>query len=310
MARELSIPVKVLAQPDRGSTEAGLAATSPPVIAGAIPAGAVVPEHFVGYVAAAGAGYVATAVGSTPSVVAEAASGVSPAEVRDFHQAIAHAGGDAWVEGGICRGFVRGLEVARLEPGNGSGPATMAVGVGRNDAQGHGLLHSREVPEALVERVVGLVAARRRAGQPAHPANQLALERWLRDTLVRHPDLGRCSWIAPVFVPGDRFFDRQPVAAAGIGTDGRAAVVVCSVGVDVTLVPYAARARRWLRSALPLGGIDDARLLLVVPAPDAIAPLRRMAGLLRGAELVTVLGTWRAVAGARRGEPAISRGHA
>jgi hypothetical protein len=65
-------------------------------------------------------------------------------------------------------------------------------------------------------------------------------------------------------------------------------VVVCSVGIDLDLVPYAADAR------LELGA--EARLVLVVPERDAHPFTRQLAAALtRPAELLTVTDGWRSL---------------
>jgi hypothetical protein len=64
------------------------------------------------------------------------------------------------------------------------------------------------------------------------------------------------------------------------------AVLVCSVGVDLDLVPAAAEARLFLA--------PDAPLLLAVPERDDHPVTRALvAQLLRPAEIVTVSGDWR-----------------
>jgi hypothetical protein len=64
-------------------------------------------------------------------------------------------------------------------------------------------------------------------------------------------------------------------------------VVVCSVGIDLDLVPFAADARL-------AAGRPDARLVLVVPERDAHPVTRELATLLRvPAEIVAVPGEWR-----------------
>jgi hypothetical protein len=65
-------------------------------------------------------------------------------------------------------------------------------------------------------------------------------------------------------------------------------VVVCSVGVDVNLVPAAADAR--------LQHAPGARLLIVVPEGDDYGLTRELAGALREpAEVVTIGRDWPAL---------------
>ena len=58
--------------------------------------------------------------------------------------------------------------------------------------------------------------------------------------------------------------------AAGLGDDGEPVVVVCSVGIDLDLVPFASDARGAL-------GPPGARLLLAVPERDDHAVTRALA---------------------------------
>ena len=76
---------------------------------------------------------------------------------------------------------------------------------------------------------------------------------------------------------------------SGVDADGGEVVVVCSVGVDLDLVPYASDARAT--------DAPDARLVLVLPERDAVDITRRLAGrLLEPADLVTVGDGWRSIA--------------
>jgi hypothetical protein len=109
---------------------------------------------------------------------------------------------------------------------------------------------------------LGTVREQRRAGAPDHPLQRLVPERWLRAIVLQRPELVGASalrrvegTVAPASVK-----DLQPAGAVGVDTDGQPIVVVCSVGVDLDLVPAAADARL-------LDG-RDARLVLAVPERD------------------------------------------
>ena len=74
----------------------------------------------------------------------------------------------------------------------------------------------------------------------------------------------------------------MPCVALGAGVDGAPVVVVCSAGVDLDLVPFAADAREALADS-------GARLILVVPEGDDHPVTRRLAARLAvPAEVVTV----------------------
>ncbi len=67
--------------------------------------------------------------------------------------------------------------------------------------------------------------------------------------------------------------DPVPAVAAGLDINGEPIVVVCSIGIDLDLVPYAADARA---ATGPVG----ARLLLAVPERDDHAVTRALAARL------------------------------
>ena len=205
-------------------------------------------------------------------------------ENKDFEAAIYEdvfetAGADAVVEHGILRAEVLGLEVARVEDGR------LLVGVGKHDREAHQLARpDRAAAEALVETVT-IVQEYRRAGAGAHPANQLAVERWLRAVVVARPELVGLpgAKLRPVANPVERLDLRQPAPAAAVG-DG--VMVACSVGIDTDLVPAAADA--WAAHGRP------PRLLLAVPEKDDHAITRALAErLVQPAEIVTVPSSWR-----------------
>ena len=75
---------------------------------------------------------------------------------------------------------------------------------------------------------------------PLHPFNRLARERLLRWQLVSEPSLiGAVTLVAPP-VPRLNVKDAVPCVAAGRDAPGAAIVVVCSTGVDLDLIPFAA----------------------------------------------------------------------
>jgi hypothetical protein len=73
-----------------------------------------------------------------------------------------------------------------------------------------------------------------------------------------------------------------PCVAAGEDTEGHPVLVVCSVGIDLDLVPFAADARAG-------DGREGVRLLVAVPERDAHPVTRALLARLRDpAELVAV----------------------
>lgn len=178
---------------------------------------------------------------------------------------------------GYVAGELRGLEVARIVNDR------LEVGVGEADRELTAMLHGDLAPEAALERVVTIVQEHRRPDAPRHPLNQLVPERWLRWTLRNEPGLVGLDAVEPAPSPRPRLGLRERDIAAARGHD---AVVVCSVGVDLDLVPAAAE----VRSALDV----DARLFLVVPERDDHPITRALAAqLVRPAEVVVVSSDWR-----------------
>jgi hypothetical protein len=73
--------------------------------------------------------------------------------------------------------------------------------------------------------------------------------------------------------------DPVPCVAAGTDADGRPVVVVCSSGVDLDLVPFAADARAAHDGARP--GEGGSRLVIVTPSRDRLPVVGQIADRLR-----------------------------
>jgi hypothetical protein len=193
------------------------------------------------------------------------------------------------LEHGVLYGEVLGLEVARVVASP-QGAWRLSVGVGRHDRRAHEDLLAGGDAGAVLDDVVRTVRSRRRPGAGTHPATTLARERWLRAVVVGNPSLVGARQLRPVAAATPRadLLQPAPAPAVGLDCDGSDLVVVCSVGVDVDLVPAAADAR-----SLHAPG---ARLLIVVPEGDDYASTRDLAGALREpAEVATVSRDWPAL---------------
>lgn len=193
---------------------------------------------------------------------------------------IAAAGADPVCEWGVLVGEVAGLEVCRAVLSNETGEATLAVGVGAHDREAFAMLHGDRPPLVALQGVVQAVAPHRQPGAAPHALNRIATERLLRARLIDEPDIVGASTLFVADPPVARSNLKDPVPCVAVGTDrsGQAITVVCSVGIDLDLVPFAADAR------LRHGG----RLIVVVPEQDAHAVTRQLLGRLREpAELVT-----------------------
>ena len=160
------------------------------------------------------------------------------------------AGLEIVAEGGLVRGEVNGLEVARIVHGATTAGVPIAepqleVGVGKADRELTAMVHGELAPLDQLARVVGIVREHRRPGAPRHPLNQLVPERWLRAVMCRNPGIVGVAALRPA--PGVRaranLTERDIAIAAGTAADGARVVVACSVGIALDLVPTAADAR-------------------------------------------------------------------
>jgi hypothetical protein len=212
------------------------------------------------------------------------------------------AGLEVVVEGGMVRGEVNGLEVARIVHGDSTAGVPideprLEVGVGRADRELTAMVHGDLPPTAQLGRVVEIVRRHRMPGAPRHPLNQLVPERWLRAVLCRAPDLVGLTTLRPVEGARARsnLAERDIAVAAGEAAGGAPVIVACSVGIAPDLVPVAADARAAIDGAA--GRQPASRLVLALPARDDHQSTRRLAARLQTpAEVVPVHGDWRAAA--------------
>ncbi len=187
-------------------------------------------------------------------------------------------------EHGVLRGEVLGLEVARTVG------TVLEVGVGRYDRSARIEMRPGEALPSALEEAAAAVRELRRPGAPRHPANTLARSRWLRSLLLRTPSAFGFSGLVPV-APPLPWFDLSEAGAApcvGVSAEtGSDVVVVCSVGVDLDLVPTAADCR--LLYADP----SEVDLWLVMPEGDDLPVTRNLAGQLTPpARILTVPREW------------------
>jgi len=188
---------------------------------------------------------------------------VSP-DVAALADVITAAGADPVYEHGRLIGEVEGLEVCRVE----GDPPRLHVGVGRFDREANELLGKESL-----EEVVRIVREHRRPGAPDHPLGRWSASRRLRADLVREPARVGADVLYPMAATTEAPDLRVSWPAPATGTAGdQPIVVVCSVGVDLDLVPAAADAR--------LADGRDARLVLAVPERDAHPVTVALAGAL------------------------------
>jgi hypothetical protein len=236
-------------------------------------------------------------VDGTALVAADAAPAPAPVEAPappELVDLLIDAGLEIVVEGGIVRGEVNGLEVARIVEGQTTAGVPieapqLEVGVGKADRELTAMVHGDLPPVDQLGRVVEIAREHRQPGAPRHPLNQLVPDRWLRAVLCRAPALVGLSSLRPAegTRPRPNLSERDAAIAAGLDNEGVPVVVACSVGIALDLVPTAADAREAIDPA--------ARLLLAVPERDDHPTIRRLAARLRSpAEVVPIPGDWRA----------------
>ena len=214
-----------------------------------------------------------------------------PEHHQPFRALIIEAGADPVEEHGVLVGEVRGLEVCRVVDDPYLGSTRLEVGVGVHDREAFAMLHG-DVPAAeSLARIVEVVARHRRPGADPHPLNRLGRERLIRSEVIADPAFVGATFlaVAPPPVPRTNIKDPVPCVATGTDGDGRSVVVVCSSGVDLDLVPFAADARAAHDGAHPgVGGID-ARLVIVTPSRDRLRVVDEIADrLLQPAAFVSV----------------------
>jgi hypothetical protein len=211
-----------------------------------------------------------------------------PADHLQFAELIESGGADPVAEHGVLAGEVRGLEVCRVVDDPLPAEPRLEVGIGAHDRDAFAIIHGNVPPVEALAGVVDKVEQHRRMDAPPHPFNRLARERLLRWQLVGDPSTVGATTLGPVAPPVPRLNvkDAVPCVAAGRDADGGALVVVCSTGVDLDLIPFAADARLEAESHSDAGG--EVRLVVVTPARDRVKVTEQLAALLRRpCELVT-----------------------
>ncbi len=187
---------------------------------------------------------------------------------------IAEGGAEPVEEHGVLAGEIRGLEVCRVVTDAHTGETRLEVGVGVHDRESFMTLHGNRPTVEALAGVVDAVARHRSVGAPLHPLNRLGAERFLRWQVLQQPErVGAARLrVADPPVPRANLKDPVPCVAIGESPSGEALVVVCSVGIDLDLVPFAVDARQ-----MHLPDAPDAVVVLLVPERDASPVTRRLA---------------------------------
>jgi hypothetical protein len=197
-----------------------------------------------------------------------------PPGLDELVDLIREAGADPVVEHGELTGEVAGLEVLRavVDP---DGAPRLLAGLGSHDREANEMVYGAVPPVWALEGLVASVRGHRAPGAMPHGLGRQALGKLLRDRVLRAPEAvgaAQLVGVAPPLAVEDRNAP-GPAVAYGRAPSGNAMVVVCSVGIDLDLVPFAADAR--------LATDDAARLVLAMPERDAHPVTRRLAARLR-----------------------------
>ena len=226
-----------------------------------------------------------------PEVTAAAPTPVpAPPPIPDDHwpfaSMMAEAGARPVDDHGMLVAEVAGLEVARVvDDEQGAGPR-LSVGVGQADRELQDYVHGHVDDDTNLRRAIAAVVRHRRPGSGAHPLSRLARQRWLRSVLCDDPSpigTGALTALAPLR-PRETLLGKEPSAAGTADGGGRSAVVVCSVGVDLDLLPEAADYRH--------RHDPGAELIVVVPERDRQLVAGPLAAAVPDLRLVSIDAPW------------------
>ena len=195
-----------------------------------------------------------------------------PESHRAMIDLIRAGGADPVEEHGVLVGEVDGLEVCRVLDDAVTGEVRLEVGIGAHDRETFQLLHGdRPKVEALAD-VVSAVRSHRSAigASSTHPLRHLAASRLLRARLIADPSPIGTGPLVAVEPPIGRtnLKDEVPCVAREIGTTR---IVVCTAGIDLEVVPWAA-------DAIEACAADEC--LIAAPDRDVIDIQQRLASLL------------------------------
>jgi hypothetical protein len=197
-----------------------------------------------------------------------------PLRHEELRALIVAGGAIPVVEHGVLVGEVHGLEVCRVVDGPDGAPR-LEVGVGAHDREAFGLVHGDVPTIDALAGVVTAVAAHRTPGAEPHPLNRLGAERALRAALIADPSLVGARSLRPGEPPVPRQNVKDAVPCVAVGeSDAGPVVVVCSIGVDLDIVPYAVDARL-------AAGTPEAEIVLALPARDDLPVTQALASWAR-----------------------------
>ena len=194
-----------------------------------------------------------------------------PLDHLEWSSTIMAGGALPVIEHGVLAGEVNGLEVCRVVVDPDTGASRLDVGIGAHDRETFQMLHGAKPKVEALAEVVRAVAEHRQHGAPRHPLNLLAQERLLRARLVEQPGLIGANGVAIVEPPVPRTNLKDAVPCVAVAdVDGRRVAVVCSVGVDLDVVPFAIDV---------CASIESEEVLVAVPGRDLLEVQRRIAAV-------------------------------
>lgn len=196
------------------------------------------------------------------------------AEHLAYRDLVVAAGAEPVVEHGVLAGEVAGLEVCRAVTDPHTGEARLEVGIGAHDRETFQMLHGARPTLDALRDVVAHVAVHRTPQAPQHPLNLIAASRLLRSRVVAQPAVlgdDGVHGLVPVAPPVARTNVKDEAPCAALSAGG-ATLVVCSTGIDLDVVPFAA-------DAAAMHGASTC--LVAVPARDLVAVQQQVAGLVR-----------------------------
>jgi len=204
----------------------------------------------------------------------------TPTLSEEFEAMCRKAGVSIVCENGIWRGEILGLEVVRVDEGG------IQVGVGRFDREAGELLNSGKNRVEQLIAAANQVRIQRTAAAGAHPLATLSRERWLRHKLLSEPEIIGLSEMTPIdsVHESKNLKDFFPAAAIGTDEDHEQVLCVCSVGIDIGLIPLTAE----LASLHKPG-----RIVIVLPPQDMLPLIIEASHLLNTpSTLIGVDGEW------------------
>lgn len=186
------------------------------------------------------------------------------------------------VEHGIVSGDVRGVEVCRVVDDTETGAVRLEVGIGAHDREAFTMMHGDVPTLDALRGVVAMVIEHRTSLTGRHPLNRVSPERFVRWRLTEEPSRVGAVDVSAVEPPVPRPNLKSPEPAVAVATlpDNVRTTVVCSTGVYLDVVPFAADAR----TATGLSALS-----IVVPERDVVRVTEELVShLCRPADIVAL----------------------